>query len=199
MQLNTGLSANYAWRGGRGNHGRGRSRSRGRGGAPGSSDRSNKTSSWSQPICQICGKTSHIAIRCWYRNDESYNEDPPSADVASTSYTIDTDWYNDTEAMDHITSDLDCLTVHERYNGGEQVQIGNDTCLHILHIGHSSFESNDRPLAFRGVLHVPNITKNLLSVHKFTRDNDVFLNFIHGLFLVKDRNTRSKLLEGRLV
>jgi hypothetical protein len=71
--------------------------------------------------------------------------------------------------------------------------------LHILHIGHSSIESNDRPLALCDVLHVPNITKNLLSVHKFTRDNDVFLNFIHGLFLVKDRNTRSKLLEGRIV
>jgi hypothetical protein len=132
-------------------------------------------------------------------NDESYNEDPPSAVVASTSYAIDTDWYNDTGATDDITSDLDCLTVRECYNGGEQVQVGNDAGLHILHIGHSSIEYNDRPLALRDVLHVPNITKNLLSIHKFTRDNDVFLNFIHGFFLVKERNTRSKLLEGRLV
>jgi hypothetical protein len=45
MQLNIGLSANYAGRGRRGNHGRGRGgrgHSRGRGGAPCSSDRSNK-------------------------------------------------------------------------------------------------------------------------------------------------------------
>lgn len=68
--------------------------------------------------------------------------------------------------------------------------------MQILHIGHSSIESNDRPLALRDVLH-PNITKNLLSVHKFTRDNDVFFEFHPWSFLVKDRNTRSKLLEGR--
>jgi hypothetical protein len=74
MQLNTGSSANYAKRGRRGNHGNhgranshgGRGRSRGCGGAPRSSDRSNKSSS-SQPICQFCGKTSHTAVRCWYR------------------------------------------------------------------------------------------------------------------------------------
>jgi hypothetical protein len=199
MQLNIGSSANYAGRGGRGNHGRsrgGRGRSRGRGGAPRSSDRSNSTSS-SQPICQICGKTGHTAVRCWHRNDESYNEDPPSAVVASTSYTVDTNWYNDTGATDHITSDLDRLTVRERYNGGEQVQVGNGAGLQILHIGHSSIESNDRALALRDVLHVPNITKNLLSVHKFTRDNDLFFEFHPWSFLVKDSNTRSKLLEGR--
>lgn len=105
MQLNIGSSANYVGRGGRGNHGRGRGgrgRSWGRGGAPRSSDRSNMTS-LSQPICQICGKTGHTAVRCWYRNDESYNEDPPSAVVASTLYTVDTNWYNDIGATDHIT------------------------------------------------------------------------------------------------
>jgi hypothetical protein len=52
-------------------------------------------------------------------------------------------------------------------------------------MGHSLIESNDHPLALRDVLHVPNITKNILSVHKFTRDNDVFLNLIHGLFWLR--------------
>jgi hypothetical protein len=29
--------------------------------------------------CQICGKVGHRAIRCWYRMDDSYQEESPSA------------------------------------------------------------------------------------------------------------------------
>jgi hypothetical protein len=42
--------------------------------------------------------------------DESYQEDPPSAAMATTSsYKIDPNWYVDTGATYHITSDLDRL------------------------------------------------------------------------------------------
>jgi hypothetical protein len=57
---------------------------------------------------------------------ESYNEEPPSVAVATTtSYKVDPNWYSDTGATDHITSDLDCLAIHERYHGGDQVQVDN--------------------------------------------------------------------------
>jgi hypothetical protein len=81
-----------------------------------------------RPPCQICGKTSHTAVRCWYRMHESYNEDPPSATVATTtSYKVDPNRYIDTGATDHITSDLDCLAVHERYHGGEVIKLKSAT------------------------------------------------------------------------
>jgi hypothetical protein len=101
-------------------------------------------------------------------NDDSYNIDPPSMAVAHTSsYTIDPNWYVDTGATDHITSDLDRLALRERYHGGEQVQVGNGACLQILHSGHSTINSDHRPLTLRNILHVPDISKNLLSVQKF--------------------------------
>jgi hypothetical protein len=130
--------------------------------------------------------------------DESYNEDPPSAAVATTtSYKVDPNWYSDTGATDHITSDLDHLAVRERYNGGEQVQVGNGAGLRILHTGHSMINTATRPLALRNILHVPDISKNLLSVHKFSRDNDVFFEYHPWYFFIKDRQSRKALLEGR--
>jgi histone deacetylase 1/2 len=126
--------------------------------------------------------------------DDSYSEKPPSVNVATSSSKVDTDWYTNTGATDHITSDLDRLAVRERYHGNEQVQVGNGSGLQIMHIGHSSLNTADRPLALRNILHIPNITKNLLSVHKFSRDNDVFFEYHPWHFSIKDRQSRRSLL-----
>ncbi|KAK4421889.1 hypothetical protein Salat_2139500 [Sesamum alatum] len=171
-----------------------------RGGAhPRSSDnRGARRGNNSRSPCQICGKTSHTAITCWYRMDESYQTEQPSAAMAATSsYKIDPNRYSDTGATDHITSDLDRLALRERYHGGEQVQVGNGAGLQILHFGHSSINTVARPLALRNILHVPDISKHLLSIHKFSRDNDVFFEFHPWHFSIKDRKSRTSLLDGR--
>jgi hypothetical protein len=130
--------------------------------------------------------------------DESYQDDPPSAAMATTSsYKIDPNWYADTGTTNHITSDLDRLAVRERYHGGEQVHVGNGAGLQILHIGHSSINTVDHSLALRNILHTPKISKDLLSVHKFMRDNNVFFEFHPWHFSIKDRTSRKSLLEGR--
>ena len=110
--------------------------------------------------------------------DKFYQDEPPSAPsaalAATSSYKIDPNLYSDIGATDHITSDLDHLVVRERYHRGEQVQVSNGAGLRILHTGHSLINTTARPLALRNILHVPEIFKHLLSVHKFSRDNDVF-------------------------
>jgi hypothetical protein len=136
LQLNIGSSANYVGRGtqssGHGNPSTGRGRSdRGRGHSRGTAPpRSNGDHRSSLcPPYQICGKVGHTAVRCWHRMDDSYNEDPPSAAMVTTSSKVDADWYTDTGATDHITSDLDRLTFHERYHGNNQVQASNGSGL----------------------------------------------------------------------
>jgi hypothetical protein len=47
------------------------------------------------------------------------------------------------------------------------------------------------------ILHIPGITKHLLSVHKFTLNNKVFFEFHPWHFLIKDLLTRKTLLGGR--
>jgi len=67
--------------------------------------------------------------------------------------------------------------MRECYHGGEQVQVGNGAGLRILHTGHSSINTAACPLALRNILHVLEISKHLLSVHKLSCDNDIFFEY----------------------
>jgi hypothetical protein len=74
---------------------------RSRGGAPSCGDRHDNDSC---PECQICGKVGYTTVKCWYRMDESFQDEHPSPALVSTSsYKVD--------PTDHITSDLDRLTM----------------------------------------------------------------------------------------
>jgi hypothetical protein len=93
-------------------------------------------------ICQVCKKEGHDVDRCFKRFDPNYTAPSPppsrSASSATTSYGIDTNWYFDTGATDHITGELDKLTVRDRYTGGDRVHTTNGSGMEIGHIGHST-------------------------------------------------------------
>jgi hypothetical protein len=69
--------------------------------------------------------------------------------------------------------------------------------LQFLHTGHSPINTAARPLTLRNILHVPTIAKHLLSVHKLSRDNNVFFEFHPWHFSIKDCMTRRSLLVRR--
>lgn len=80
--------------------------------------------------------------------------------------------------------------------------IGNGYFLDIFHIRSNSFSSNivhNRTFLMHHILHVPKITKNLLSVSKFIQDYDVYFEFGTFHYCVKDQETQEVLLKGRLV
>jgi histone deacetylase 1/2 len=103
-----------------------------------------------------------------------------------TNYGVDTNWYMDTGATDHITGELEKLTVRDRYHGGDQVHTSSGSGMEINHIGHSVLISPSNKLHLRNMLHVPQANKSLVSVNHFTHDNNVFLEFHPDLFLIKD-------------
>ena len=107
--------------------------------------------------------------------------------MATPSYTVDRNWYTDIGAIDHLTSDLDRLIVHECYKGSYPVQVANGAGLLIAHIGQSTVIGSSRFLLLNNVLHVPQISKHLLYVHKLASDNDIFFEFHPNSFYVKDR------------
>ena len=45
-------------------------------------------------------------------------------------------------------------------------------------------------------MHVPAITKNVIGISQFTKDNDVVIEFLSDCCLIKDKVTRTILLEG---
>ncbi|KAL6650072.1 hypothetical protein ACP70R_014296 [Stipagrostis hirtigluma subsp. patula] len=52
-------------------------------------------------------------------------ENRDRAGNSSAAYNVDTNWYADSGATDHLTSDLDRLNVQERYTGKDNVQVAN--------------------------------------------------------------------------
>ena len=119
-------------------HGRGRSSGGGNGGGSnsrkggGRSSSNNRTRSGGgnprarpdAPRCQICGKLGHTAKDCWYRYEEddydSQDEEKVAA-AADGSYGVDTNWYVDSGATNHITNELEKVTMKEKYRGKDQV------------------------------------------------------------------------------
>jgi hypothetical protein len=53
------------------------------------------------------------------------------------SSIVDNSWYTNSGATDHITRDLDKLTMHDTYGGRDQIHATNGSGMNIAHIGTS--------------------------------------------------------------
>jgi hypothetical protein len=115
------------------------------------------------------------------------------------SYGIDTNWYTDTGASNHITGELDRLTMSERYNGQDQIHGPNGKGMDIHHIRHSLYYTPNNNLRLDNILHVPKGTKSILSVHHLAQDNHAFLEYWPNFFSIKDQDTSEIMLQGRCV
>jgi hypothetical protein len=169
-------------------HGRGRGHDRSsRGGRIGRGSGSS-----TQPQCQVCWKIGHTTNNCWHRFDEDYVLEACTA--ASSSSGPDHNWYTDSGATDHITGDHDKLTMHDHYPVNDQIHAANGAGMNITRIGKTIIPTSHHDLVLDNVLHVSSTHKILTSVHRFTLDNDNFIEFHPYFFLIKDRKTRKVLL-----
>jgi histone deacetylase 1/2 len=80
-------------------------------------------------------------------------------------YGVDTNWYVDSGATNHITRELEKLTVRDKYKGLDQVHIVSGAGMKIDETGHSFVHTPDRDLLQNNVLYVPKANKNHVSVH----------------------------------
>ncbi|KAJ3701119.1 hypothetical protein LUZ61_004824 [Rhynchospora tenuis] len=190
---------NYRGRG-RGNY---RGRGRGRTYTPQSSNQQTQNAENSQ--CQICTKWGHSALECYHRFDIRYTvtsnpspQPPPQAMLAEPAPTTASNWYIDSGATSHITSDINNLSSYHPYEGPEAVHIANGTGLKITHKGLAYIQTGTKTLKLINVLLVPDITKNLLSVSQLLADNNVKIEFSSDSCFVKDLATNKVLLHGSL-
>jgi hypothetical protein len=197
---NSSPHSNCGMRGSRGHHpfGRGFSsgtsrpfRGRGRGHSSGRGSSSNR------PLCQVCNRYGHVALDCYNRFNEAYTREQPSqtqAYLSAPSSSTDHNWYPDSGATHHLTSDLANLNIKAKdYLGSDQIRIGNGKGLSIKHIGATRLSAPISHFDLLDILHVPHITKNLISVKKFTKDTNTFFEFHPSHFFLKGRRT-GKLL-----
>ena len=74
--------------------------------------------------------------------------------------------------------------------------IGDGSGLKITHSGSLTLSFPKHTFQIQDTLNVPTINQNLISVHHFTKHNNVFLEFHPSCFFVKDQRTRETLLQG---
>jgi hypothetical protein len=65
-------------------------------------------------------KHGHSASDSWWHRSDDKNDGEQGANLAS--YGVDTNWYPDTGATDHITSELNKLLIANKYYGQDQVR-----------------------------------------------------------------------------
>ena len=85
----------------------------------------------SKPLCQICGKTGHSALKCYHRFDVSYHgvvmpnnlsslvssSQFPQTHIATASTIHDSAWYFDSGATYHSTPNSAALISKSAYTG----------------------------------------------------------------------------------
>ena len=68
--------------------------------------------------------------------------------------------------------------------------------MQIAHTGSTSLKLPSKSFHLKNVLHVPNASKNLISISQFCDTNQCSLEFFPNSFLVKDLHTRTPLAQG---
>ena len=131
---------------------------------------------------------------------------PPAklAAIASTAmssainapYSNQSSSISDTGAMDHFTPDISHIPDCHDYRGTDQVTVGNGQSLPITHTGNSQLYASSHLFKLRKILHVPSMSSNLLSVHRFCKDNNASFYFDASKFRIKDLNSGRLLYNG---
>ena len=92
------------------------------------------------------------------------------------------DWVVDSDASHNVTIDLAALALHGLSTASDGVIIGNGSGLSIANIGSFSLTSLPTPSFFFNVLHVPAMSKNLVSVSTLCVDNPINVLFFDSFF-----------------
>ncbi|PPD77240.1 hypothetical protein GOBAR_DD25830 [Gossypium barbadense] len=160
------------------------------------------------PVIQPSPSWSHLSptMNTWA---SSYVNHPtqhvvPSSSVVSYPYTLiatpntveDPAWYPNSGATHHLTHSAASLSENLSYNEPGMVYVGNGSSLTVICSGQSSLLTKARPLYMKSILYTLGITKYLLSISKFTRENQVMFEFLPSQCQVRDLRTREIILRG---
>lgn len=105
-------------------------------------------------------------------------------------------WFPDSGATHHMTGDASAIHTPQPYHGPNSVQLGNGDSFHITSTSTIPISLNSALFYLRIVFLVPSLRKNLLSVARFTYDNNVAICFFPHFYRIYDLWTGSLLFQG---
>lgn len=95
----------------------------------------------------------------------------------------------DTRATSHMTTSQGNISSYFKLSKNNKIIVGNGHFLPIYGLGSTHLNNPHQPLVLNNVLHAPNLIKNLVSIRKFTTDNNVSIEFDPFGFSLKDFQT----------
>lgn len=113
--------------------------------------------------------------------------------VSLTPPPSSTEWYADSGDGSRMANNAGILSFSYPPSsfGPSTMIVGNRALLPITSVGSSSFSMQQRSLVLSNILVAPNIIKNLISVRRFTTDNNCSIEFDPFGLSVKDLQTWS--------
>lgn len=88
-------------------------------------------------------------------------------------------------ALHKITGDITNLSIHSEYDGTNEVILGDGSDLCLSHIGSFTLKSPKKNFVSRYTLCVPKLRRNLIYMHHFTKQNNVFVEYHPFYFSIK--------------
>ncbi|KAJ9546285.1 hypothetical protein OSB04_018828 [Centaurea solstitialis] len=164
--------------------------------------RSNRTASF----CHYCNISGHHTKDC--RKLSRFLKEnhisvvnaqgtTPTVNVTTSGSTNPTPtWLFDSGASNHVTSNHATLHNLSEYGGPDEIVLGDGKGLQISHIGQKQIYTAYKTLNLPNVLYVPKLRRNLISVAKLCKANQVSCEFFPTHFFVKDLRTGARLLRG---
>lgn len=120
----------------------------------------------------------------------------PQACVVTPHTVRDNACYLDFGVTHHLINSASIMDQSTPYIGPGKVCVGNGSTLLVLHTTQTSLLTCSRPLYMISLLFVPDITKNMLFVSKFTNDNQVVFKISPTKCQMRDLQTREVLFQG---
>ncbi|KAJ9551570.1 hypothetical protein OSB04_015615 [Centaurea solstitialis] len=118
----------------------------------------------------------------------------PNAFNAMTLQPPDDSWYMDTGASAHMAANPGKLRSVSNSSSTSHVLVGDGFYIPVKGSGIAQLSPSHPHLTLSNVLITPNIIKNLVSVRKFTIDNQVSIEFDPFGFSVKDLRSRATIM-----
>ncbi|KAK1432035.1 hypothetical protein QVD17_08921 [Tagetes erecta] len=118
--------------------------------------------------------------------------EPTDLGAALSTLTMnpsDQQWYMDTGASSHITSNPGKINIPISNSINANIFVGNGHSLPITGSGNGFHQIPNKTFHLNNILCAPDVIKDLLSVRKFTRDNHVKIEFDPNGFTLKDLQT----------
>jgi purine-cytosine permease-like protein len=120
-------------------------------------------------------------------NTDSQYGDTSGLVAALNNLTVNGGWVINSGASAHVSSDNDTLSSTHVLSTPHYVTVSNGASMPVTIFGHAFLHTpSSYSFILNDVLRVPKLVCNLLSDHKFTRDNFCSIEFDLFSFSVKD-------------